>query len=93
MGTEHSSAVATLLADGRVLVTGGHENAPLEIFDPSTGTWTLAGHMSKKRTQHTATLLGDGRVLVVDETTPSSAEVYAASTGAWTKTGRMARVR
>jgi N-acetylneuraminic acid mutarotase len=60
---------ATMLADGRVLVTGG-ENAKgvlntAEIMDPRTGRWRKIAPMQERRRSHTATLLLDGRVLVV----------------------------
>jgi hypothetical protein len=74
---------ATLLHDGRVLVTGGERASvepasvlrSAEIYDPSTGAWSSAGSMSEPRGIHTATLLPDGRVLVasgVKSTVPSS---------------------
>jgi hypothetical protein len=62
---------ATLLRDGRVLVTGGvgshgglHVERSAEIYDPLTGRWTLVEPMGEARHEHTATLLRDGRVLV-----------------------------
>jgi hypothetical protein len=53
---------ATLLRDGRVLVTGG---GSAELYDPATGTWALAAAPIRARYGHTATLLRDGKVLVV----------------------------
>lgn len=60
---------ATLLGDGKVLITGGATGplgvSPLaEIYDPATGTFTAAGSMGVPRAAHTATLLLDGSVLI-----------------------------
>ena len=61
---------ATLLLDGRVLVTGGFRSdgngvlASAEVYDPDTGTWTAAPKMDTPLANQTATLLPDGRVLV-----------------------------
>jgi uncharacterized repeat protein (TIGR01451 family) len=71
---QRTRPAATLLADGRVLVTGGY-NFPInggsivylssaEIFDPLTGQWTATAAMSTARAYHTATRLDDGRVLI-----------------------------
>ena len=68
---------ATLLPDGRVLVTGGSffardpadaaAAAPIapEARDPRSGVFVPAGTMVAERSGHTATLLEDGRVLIV----------------------------
>ena len=68
MSTARYDHTATLLPDGRVLVSGGASGsgrlASAEIYDPALGTWSLTGSMSTARNAHTATLLSDGRVLV-----------------------------
>jgi hypothetical protein len=64
---------ATLLDDGKVLITGGTidnvgggvATATSEVYDPSTGAFTTVGNMITDRAQHSATLLADGQVLVV----------------------------
>jgi WD40 repeat protein len=67
---------ATLLPDGKVLVTGGTSLFtqggdltgvvyPAEMWDPVTGSWTTLASMHAARMYHsTAVLLPDGRVLV-----------------------------
>ncbi len=61
---------SVLLADGRVLVVGGHGTisgaalATAEVYDPSTGTWSAAGTMAQGRSGTTSNRLPDGRVLV-----------------------------
>jgi hypothetical protein len=60
-------AAAVLLADGRVLITGGLSGDAMneaEIYDPATGRFTITGAMSQPRQQHTATRLADGSVLI-----------------------------
>jgi hypothetical protein len=65
---------ATVLPDGRVLVTGGssgagfdNESSPVlaaEVWDPATERWTTLASMRTPRLYHsTALLLPDGRVL------------------------------
>ena len=67
---------STLLADGRVLLTGAVNICfqPLcsdpgtswtELFDPTAGTFSLTGSMKGYNNTYTATLLTDGRVLFV----------------------------
>lgn len=79
---------ATLLPDGRVLVSGGKAyggpsaglSRDAERYDLVAGTWTATGDMIRARAGHTATLLPDGRVLVAggssDGMTNDSAELY-----------------
>jgi len=97
------------LVDGKVLVIGGcYEdsqtgcvtllNGPVELFDPSTGSFTATGSLETPRTSHTATLLSDGKVLVAGGYTVSggattSAELYDPAQGAFTTTGDMAVAR
>lgn len=69
---------ASLLLDGRVLISGGcltpkcneaplpvTVNDSLELYDPATGEFSLsAAKMSESRGGHTSTVLPDGRVLL-----------------------------
>jgi hypothetical protein len=68
MGSKRAAHTATLLANGKVLVTGGFNStdvlATAELFDPATGTFTPTGAMTTARFSHTATLLANGKVLV-----------------------------
>jgi len=99
---------ATLLLDGRVLVTGGddrflHPLASAELFDPRTGTFSPTGSMATPRDFHVATLLLDGRVLVtggspfgMDSASGqflASAEIYDPKTGKFSPTGSMSTPR
>jgi hypothetical protein len=93
---------ATLLADGRVLMTSGSfpVSAASETYDPATGEWTQGEDLVVARRGHTATLLADGRVLItggivccivtaetISETYSASAELYDPSTGKFQVTG------
>ncbi|MCL7489434.1 MAG: hypothetical protein M8357_14810 [Desulfobulbaceae bacterium] len=69
---------ATLMPDGRVLVTGGYG---AELYNPSTESWSPADNPAIVRHQHSATLLLDKRVLVAGgsnstENQLASAELY-----------------
>jgi hypothetical protein len=64
METERSEHTATLLADGKVLITGGFNStdslATAELYDPATGIFTPTGTMTTSRFSHAATLLAHG---------------------------------
>ncbi len=73
MNYPRRQANATILPDGTVLVTGGSSGAgfdnsaspvlPAELWNPSTGAWTVLAALSVYRGYHsTAVLLPDGRV-------------------------------
>ncbi len=90
---------ATMLTDGRVLITGGipvnagYPPSPTsdakiaDVFDYRTNAWAPSGTMSVGRSTHTATLLRDGRVLIAggqpQEANPVC-EIYDPRTGTFT---------
>jgi hypothetical protein len=61
---------ATRLLDGRVLIAGGSSCPcptpadPADIYDPTTGMWSITGPTQEGIAVHTATLLGNGKVLI-----------------------------
>ena len=85
----YTCGTLTSLADGRALVVG-HGQA--EVYDPSTGVWSLTGQPVADRCYFTSTLLPGGKVLIaggyVDGGTagPPSAgtEIYDPASGTWT---------
>jgi hypothetical protein len=104
MNVARISHTATLLSNGDVLVAGGDNSslgdgylASAELYNPSTGSWTLTGSMSTARQRHQAVLLPSGEVLVAGgenaSGTLASAELYDPSTGVWTPTGSMITAR
>ena len=82
---------AVRLQDGRVLLSGGGADdgsgpllASIEIFDPSTDSFTSGGSMTSARYAHTSTVLRSGKVLItgggkgpsVPTTALASTEIY-----------------
>jgi hypothetical protein len=91
---------ATLLANGKVLITGGTTQyvgrADAELFDPTTGTFTATGSMATVRTFHTATPLSSGKVLIAGGFfggATATAELYDPNTGTFAVTGTMTTAR
>jgi hypothetical protein len=91
-------AAATLLNNGKVLITGGSIPNPTngsfawntaELYDSATGTFTATGNMANPRYIHTETLLNNGLVLVTAGSVPGISELYDPSTGTFTTTGNM----
>ena len=90
---------ATLLQNGKVLVTGGYNGSYLSnsfLYDPTQGTWAATGGLTTARASHTATLLSNGKVLVTGGYNGSclaSTELYNPDTGMWSVSGTMAYAR
>ncbi|ATB34072.1 Kelch repeat-containing protein [Melittangium boletus] len=105
MSTLRAYHTATLLADGKVLVVGGfdgvgtHEELKTaELYDPTSGTWSVTGSMSTGRDRHMAVLLTDGKVLVSGGGNRyvgslATAELYDPTSGTWSVTGSMVTAR
>ncbi len=91
---------ATLLSDGRVLVAGGltssstvDATATCEIYDPTTGTWTVTGPMPVARFASKQVLLSNNKVLnvggLVISTAQSACYLFDATAGTWSTTGAL----
>jgi YVTN family beta-propeller protein len=90
MSSQRRLVTATVLADGKVLATGGSQvwneltgvNNSAEIWNPATGTWTRGYDGALARLYHsTALLLPDATVLVAGGGAPGplnnlNAEIY-----------------
>jgi hypothetical protein len=76
MTIERRGHTATLMPDGKVLVTGGTSGGTdngtdgglqiyiNELYDVATDTWTVAPRLVTARSSHTATLLSTGVLLI-----------------------------
>jgi hypothetical protein len=67
MNAARNDFTATLLTNGQVLAAAGNDGgyiASAELYDPSTGAWTLTGSLNQARAYQTAVLLQNGDVLV-----------------------------
>lgn len=99
--TNREAYTATLLPNGKVLVAGGNSFgmflSSMELYDPSTQTYSATGTMTVPRAAHTATLLSNGTVLLAGGLSTSgptaSAEIYDPQTGMSTATGSMNSAR
>ncbi len=93
------SQTATLLPNGKVLITGGMEangryDASAELYDPRTGSFMTIASMATARSCHTATLLSNGKVLIAggsdgSGTNLATAELYDPATGTFHATGNL----
>jgi hypothetical protein len=102
---EPSCDTATLLANGKVLITKGVIYDPVtdlenfvrhaELYDPVTGTFAFTGDMITFHSGPTATLLMNGRVLIAGgdvgdgDGASVSAELYDPATGTFAATGNL----
>jgi WD40 repeat protein len=100
MVTPRQAQTATLLPDGRVLLSAGDNTTrqSAELYEPSIGSWTVTGSMAEARFNlgHAATLLPDGSVLVAGgggDGMLTFAELYDPASGSWTATPRMTETR
>jgi hypothetical protein len=87
MATARRHHTATLLQNGKVLITGGENEdggtAGAELYDPDLRTFTQVADMLDRRFKHTATLLPDGNVFIAGGANVSGSlkttEIYDAS--------------
>jgi hypothetical protein len=103
MTRPREDSTATLLPDGRVLVSGnigGSDPAnpftdkTAEIYDPATGKFTLTAPLNIARSMAIATVLSDGRILVIAGSADGkSCELYDPNTGKFTLTGSLSIAR
>jgi hypothetical protein len=103
LATPRSLHTATVLQDGRVLVTGGLDAmgkvlASAEILEPGAGTWSSAPPMATPRVSHAAARLAFGGVLVTGGSTDkaqatAAVELYDPKKKAWFPLPSMAGAR
>ncbi|CAF1454887.1 unnamed protein product [Adineta ricciae] len=93
MNTPRNEHTATLLLNGKVLVTGEDNNSPVvtaQLHDPLTNNWTLTASMSVPRNYHITSVLSNGKVLIAGRNSSNtSSELYDSETNSWKTTANM----
>jgi hypothetical protein len=80
------AAIATLLANGKVLVTGAGDGSSAELYDPATDSWSSAGSMAEAWAPGAPTLLSNGEVLVSNGI---MMELYDPVSNTWSSAGTL----
>jgi len=101
MTAKRAAHTATLLDNGKVLITGGFVGdggglASAEVFDPTTNAFTSAQNLTAARAGHTATLLPNGKILIAGGYNGeylNSAEVFDPTTNRFASAGQMVTAR
>lgn len=101
MRAKRAAHTATLLDNGKVLIAGGFVSnggglSSVELFDPTSNTFTVAENLTVARASHTATLLPNGKILIAggyNGNYLNSAEVFNPTTNRFTSAGRMVTAR
>lgn len=107
MGEPRFLYSAGRLADGKVIVAGGHcpgghvsppmptacTSSTAELFDVATGTWSSTGSMSIPRVEGASQVLASGKFLMAGGGMSPTAELYDPATGTWSATDSMSRIR
>ncbi len=80
-----------MLADGRVLITGGSNAEKASIYDPATDAWSATSSMNTARGYQAMTLLSTGEAFVLggswsgNASTDKAGEVWSPDTRTWRK--------
>ena len=103
MSTSRHTTTAVALLDGRVLMPAGFAGNSIlpggisdtaDIYDPTTGTWSLTGPLNIGRSRSGGILLPDGRALVAmgfrGPAVPNpTTETYDPATNTWSLAGNI----
>lgn len=91
MKASHLNHAAALLANGKVLLSGGPD-VSAELYDPVANDFTSTDNLKVARSGHQAVRLGSGKILIAGGGL-TSAELYDPVTGLFSLTGSLTAAR